>query len=168
MKISVVFLLIIILPDPAINAQNSSFIFKTNLHENYFPSYTSNGNFSLSTTKRGTDPSESYMIRIYDHGKDDIPRIVMLPENIKALTLQNFYIRGKKYNIKANVDSPEYIQQVRTGSTNNKILNHINLEKREINNENIKHPSKLFFVNYVHVYACAVCSARSGISATRS
>jgi trehalose/maltose hydrolase-like predicted phosphorylase len=62
-----------------INAQDSSFIFKTASLSNYFPGYIGNGNFSLSTTKLGTNPSESYMAWVYDHAKDDIARIAKLP-----------------------------------------------------------------------------------------
>ena len=79
MVISVVFFLLLILPAPAVKAQDSSFILDTHSLKNYFPGYTGNGNFSLSTTLLGTDPSESYMAWVYDHGKDDIPRIAKLP-----------------------------------------------------------------------------------------
>ena len=40
----------------------------------------------------------------------------ILPKNIKGLTLQNFYIRGKKYNITVNSNSLEFIQEIRSGN----------------------------------------------------
>ncbi len=79
MKISVIVILLLILPVPAVKAQDSSFILETHSFNNYFPGYTGNGNFSLSTSVLGSNPSESYMAWVYDHGKDDIPRIAKLP-----------------------------------------------------------------------------------------
>lgn len=71
-------------------AQNNGFILSTDkFHPSrqggisaslqYFPTYIGNGHFSLSSTQLGTAPAESYMIKVYDHGKDDIPRIANLP-----------------------------------------------------------------------------------------
>ncbi len=79
MKISILFVLLLILPVLVVKAQNSSFTLETHSLNNYFPGYIGNGNFSLSTTRLGTDPSKSYMAWVYDHGKDDIPRIAKLP-----------------------------------------------------------------------------------------
>jgi len=56
------------------------FILSTDNFQPYYAAYIGNGHFSLSTSRLGTSPAESYMIKIYDHGTDDIPRIACLPE----------------------------------------------------------------------------------------
>ncbi|MDP4172579.1 MAG: hypothetical protein Q8933_01310 [Bacteroidota bacterium] len=62
-----------------ISAQESNFILSTQHFLPYFPTYIGNGYFSLSSSQLATTASESYMIAVYDHGKDDIPRIACLP-----------------------------------------------------------------------------------------
>ncbi|MBU1799074.1 MAG: hypothetical protein KKF21_11910, partial [Bacteroidetes bacterium] len=61
-------------------AQDSNFVLTTNKTETYFPTYIGNGHFSISSSQLGTLPTESYMIKFYDHAKNDIPRIAALPE----------------------------------------------------------------------------------------
>ncbi len=60
--------------------QSDSFILTTHNFQPYFPTYIGNGHFSLSSSQLGTLPTESYIIKVYDNGKDDIPRIANLPE----------------------------------------------------------------------------------------
>ena len=60
--------------------QDSNFVLTTNKMETYFPTYIGNGHFSISSSQLGTLPTESYMIKFYDHAKNDIPRIAVLPE----------------------------------------------------------------------------------------
>lgn len=63
-----------------LSAQDESFMFSASSVHPYFPTYTGNGHFSLSSSPLGCQPAESYMIKVYDHGTDDIPRIACLPE----------------------------------------------------------------------------------------
>lgn len=74
--IIILFLLIVKIIFP----QSDSFILSTHNFQPYFPTYIGNGYFSLSSSSIGTLPTESYMIKVYDEGKDDIPRIACLPE----------------------------------------------------------------------------------------
>src|SRR5438093_3985608 len=60
-------------------AADSTFVFETKSLEPYAAGYLSNGTFSLVTTKLGITNAESYMIWVYDHGPDDIPRICLIP-----------------------------------------------------------------------------------------
>jgi trehalose/maltose hydrolase-like predicted phosphorylase len=64
---------------PALTAQDSSFVLQTQTLTPYVRSYLGNGVFSLATSQLGTQPAESYMIRVYDHAKDDVSRIARLP-----------------------------------------------------------------------------------------
>jgi trehalose/maltose hydrolase-like predicted phosphorylase len=63
--------------DPVINEKD--FILSTENFHPYFAAYIGNGHFSLSSSRLGTSSAESYMIKVYDHGEDDIPRIACLP-----------------------------------------------------------------------------------------
>lgn len=58
---------------------DSSFILETNSLQPYTSGSIGNGHFSLVTTPLGITDAESYMVRVYDHGPDDIPRIAVLP-----------------------------------------------------------------------------------------
>ncbi|MGE5401352.1 MAG: hypothetical protein ACM3S2_13200 [Ignavibacteriales bacterium] len=60
-------------------AQDESFLLQTRHFQPYFPTYIGNGYFSLSSTKLGTQQAESYMVKVFDNGKDDIPRIACIP-----------------------------------------------------------------------------------------
>lgn len=60
-------------------AQDSSFILTAGKEQQYYSTYLGNGYFSISSSQLGTLPSESYMIKFYDEGKGDIPRIAALP-----------------------------------------------------------------------------------------
>ncbi|HEX2982494.1 MAG TPA: hypothetical protein VHO28_03015, partial [Ignavibacteriales bacterium] len=71
-------MLILILPVFSF-AQDNNFILSTKNFNPYFPAFIGNGHFSLSTSQLGTQPAESYMIKVYDRGKDDIPRLANLP-----------------------------------------------------------------------------------------
>lgn len=112
MKIILLFFLFfvkIILP------QSNSFILSTHNFQPYFPTYIGNGHFSLSSSQLGTNPAESYMIKVYDEAEYDIPRIGCLPEwneinyfnGIKwlndfkfadTLEFQNYYQKLDMYN----------------------------------------------------------------------
>ncbi len=73
-------------------AQDSSFILSTGKVQNYFPTYIGNGHFSISSSQLGTKPTESFMVKLYDKGKNDIPRIAALPEWNEIN-----YFNGKKW-----------------------------------------------------------------------
>jgi trehalose/maltose hydrolase-like predicted phosphorylase len=79
MRITVVFLMFLILPEPAVNAQDSSFIFITKNLSNYTPASLGNGYFSIESSLSGTRQTGSYMVWVYDHGAHDVPRIARLP-----------------------------------------------------------------------------------------
>jgi len=61
------------------SAQDNNFILSTENFQSYFPTFIGNGNFSLSSTQTGLLPAHSYMIKVFDHAEDDIPRIASLP-----------------------------------------------------------------------------------------
>lgn len=56
-----------------------TFILETNQLEPYNRTYIGNGYFSLVSSPLGTQPTESYMAWVYDHGAEDVPRIAVLP-----------------------------------------------------------------------------------------
>jgi trehalose/maltose hydrolase-like predicted phosphorylase len=60
-------------------AQDSSFILKTNIFENYTLSSLSNGYFSIESSLLCSKKTSSYMAWIYDHGEGDVARIARLP-----------------------------------------------------------------------------------------
>src|SRR5713101_2280955 len=60
-------------------AQDSSFVLSTQNLNPYTPAYIGNGNFSLTTSRLGTNAVESYLAWVYDKGEGDIPRIAALP-----------------------------------------------------------------------------------------
>ncbi len=83
-------------------AQDSSFILSSGKMQNYYPAYIGNGHFSISTSQLGTTPTESYMIKLYDEGKNDISRIAALPEWNEIN-----YFDGNKWLNDLNVSSNE-------------------------------------------------------------
>ncbi|HKI77630.1 MAG TPA: hypothetical protein VKA26_03730 [Ignavibacteriaceae bacterium] len=60
--------------------QDSGFILTTGKTQVYYPCYIGNGHFSISSSQLGTKSTESYLVKFYDEGKNDIPRIAALPE----------------------------------------------------------------------------------------
>lgn len=74
------FVLFFLICGKLIFPQDESFLITAHKSKTYFPTYIGNGHFSLSSSLLGCFPSESYMIKLYDHGRDDIPRIACLPE----------------------------------------------------------------------------------------
>lgn len=56
-----------------------SFILETKSLTPYFSGYIGNGHFSLVSTPLGITDAPSYMAKVYDHGKDDVPRIAIIP-----------------------------------------------------------------------------------------
>lgn len=60
-------------------AQDSSFVLTATTLEPYHASFLGNGYLSIATSRLGTGPDPSYMARVYDQGKGDIPRIAELP-----------------------------------------------------------------------------------------
>ena len=74
------FLIFFLICEKLIFPQDSDFLITAQKSKTYFPTYIGNGNFSISSSQLGTLPTESYMIKVYDRGKDDIPRIACLPE----------------------------------------------------------------------------------------
>lgn len=83
-------------------AQDSSFVLSTGKTQIYYPTYLGNGHFSITSTQLGTLPSESYMIKFYDEGKDDIPRIAALPSWNEIN-----YFDGEKWLNDSDLDSEE-------------------------------------------------------------
>ena len=65
--------------DVPLAAQDRSFVLHTQTLAPYTPAYLGNGQFSMTTSPRGTSPTLSYMVGVYDHGEADIPRIAALP-----------------------------------------------------------------------------------------
>ena len=58
--------ILFVLPTGVVLSQDSSFILTTNNFEKYFPTYIGNGYVSLSSSRLGTLPAESYMAKVYD------------------------------------------------------------------------------------------------------
>ncbi len=73
-------------------AQDSSFVLKTDSPQPYTRTYLGNGYFSMVSSQLGSKPTESYMIRVYDHVEGDVPRIALLP----AWNEVNFF-NGRKW-----------------------------------------------------------------------
>lgn len=61
------------------SAQDNTFILSTNNFHPYFPTFIGNGYFSLASAPLGLSQASSYVIKVFDHAKDDIPRIADLP-----------------------------------------------------------------------------------------
>lgn len=83
-------------------AQDSSFILTARKAQTYYPAYLGNGHFSISSSQLGTLPSESYMIKFYDEGEDDIPRIAALPSWNEIN-----YFDGKKWLNDSDINAEE-------------------------------------------------------------
>jgi len=72
----------------AYGAQRSSFVlFTTSPFENYTPTYIGNGNIGVSSSRLGTQATDSYMAWIYEHFPGDVARNAALP----AWNEVNFY-----------------------------------------------------------------------------
>jgi len=80
LKLLIVFASIFLLTNGLVKSQDSTFILNTGKTEEYFQTYLGNGHFSITSSQLGLLPTESYMIKYYDHAKNDIPRIAALPE----------------------------------------------------------------------------------------
>lgn len=91
-------------------AQDESFILSTNKFQPYFPTYIGNGHFSLASSQLGSLQAESYMINVYDHGQDDIPRIAALPSWNEI----NYYDGNRWLNSSSSDSSAfkNYLQQL--------------------------------------------------------
>jgi len=89
-----------------IKAQDNTFILSTNKLQPYYPAYIGNGHFSMSTSQFGILESESYMIKVYDHGKDDIPRIANLPSWNEV----NYYNGTKWFDYSDSAEINNYSQ----------------------------------------------------------
>ena len=63
----------------AFAAQDPTFVLTTEKLEPYVRPYLGNGYFSLLTSQWGSKPEYSYMVRLYDHVPDDVPRLATLP-----------------------------------------------------------------------------------------
>jgi len=74
-----VFLGLLTISSRSASAHDASFVFTTTSLTPYTRAYLGNGFFSMVTEPVGTRPTESYMIKIYDHTVDDVPRIAALP-----------------------------------------------------------------------------------------
>lgn len=82
--------------------QDSNFLLTTEKTQNYYPCYIGNGHFSISSSQLGTIPTESYMIKLYDKGEKDVPRIAALPEWNEIN-----YFNGEKWLNDLNINSSE-------------------------------------------------------------
>jgi trehalose/maltose hydrolase-like predicted phosphorylase len=68
------------IPAIALSTEASrDFIMETDTLIPYFPGYLGNGHFSLVSSQLGINDAESYMAWVYDHGKEDVPRIAVIP-----------------------------------------------------------------------------------------
>lgn len=56
-----------------------TFILETQNWTPYTPTYLGSGLMSLSSSHLGTDPADSFMAGVYDHGPGDVPRLARLP-----------------------------------------------------------------------------------------
>jgi|HubBroStandDraft_6_1064221.scaffolds.fasta_scaffold22794_1 trehalose/maltose hydrolase-like predicted phosphorylase len=56
-----------------------TFIVETQSWTPYTPTYLGSGLIGLSSSRLGTDPAESFMAGVYDHGPGDVPRLTLLP-----------------------------------------------------------------------------------------
>jgi len=83
-------------------SQDSGFILTAGKVQTYYPAYIGNGHFSISSSRLGTAPAESYMINFYDEGKNDIPRIAALPEWNEIN-----YFNGEKWINNVDVNSEQ-------------------------------------------------------------
>ncbi|MGH9857479.1 MAG: hypothetical protein ACRD4B_06505, partial [Acidobacteriota bacterium] len=64
---------------PAANPPSSGFVLQATKLQPYTPGFVGNGHFSLVTTPLAITDAPSYMAWVYDHGKDDVPRIAIIP-----------------------------------------------------------------------------------------
>jgi trehalose/maltose hydrolase-like predicted phosphorylase len=85
---------ILLLFNNEIYSQDESFQLRTQNFKPYYPAFTGNGHYSVSTSVTGTLPAESYMIKVYEQAENDIPRIACLPEWNEI----NFYNGSKWLN----------------------------------------------------------------------
>ena len=115
--IKIVFLLLLLISFTQCYSQDSSFILTTGKTKGYFPCYIGNGHFSSSSSPLGTKPSESYMIKVYDKGKNDIPRIAALPEWNEIN-----YFDGNKWLNDLNVSSNDISSYSQTLDMQNGLL----------------------------------------------
>ncbi len=60
-------------------ADDSSFIFEAASPQPYAPAYLGNGVLGLDTTPLATSAAGMYLAGVYDHTKDDVPRIARAP-----------------------------------------------------------------------------------------
>ena len=97
--------------------QDSNFLLTTGKTHNYYPCYIGNGHFSISSSQLGTIPTESYMIKLYDKGKNDIPRIAALPEWNEIN-----YFDGEKWLNDLNINSSEISNYSQTLDMQNGLL----------------------------------------------
>jgi trehalose/maltose hydrolase-like predicted phosphorylase len=65
-------LLLFLLTDP-------TFLLETHTPTPYTRTYLGNGEIGLSSSESGIQPAQCFMAGVYDHARDDIPRIAVLP-----------------------------------------------------------------------------------------
>jgi len=58
---------------------DSTFILQTRSWAPYTRTYLGSGLIGLSSSRLATDPAESFMAGVYDHGEGDVPRVAALP-----------------------------------------------------------------------------------------
>ncbi|MGH7972081.1 MAG: hypothetical protein ACREIC_25490, partial [Limisphaerales bacterium] len=56
-----------------------TFILETQSWTPYTKTYLGSGLIGLSSSRLGTDPADSFMAGVYDHGRGDVPRLALLP-----------------------------------------------------------------------------------------
>ena len=59
--------------------QEGTFVFRAQALSPYTRTYLGNGQFGLVSSQLSTNPAESFMVKVYDHSPDDVPRIAALP-----------------------------------------------------------------------------------------
>lgn len=63
----------------AFAAEDPTFVLTARELTPYTRTYLGNGQFSVVSSQLGTNPAESFMIKVFDHAPDDVARIAALP-----------------------------------------------------------------------------------------
>ena len=79
MRRATLFAFLVLEPLFTLAAQDPTFVLTTEKLEPYVRPYLGNGYFSVLTSQWGSKPEYSYMVRLYDHAPDDVPRLATLP-----------------------------------------------------------------------------------------
>lgn len=78
-KLTVLLIVLAVSAIPCAEQDSAGFVLQAKALQPYMPGFIGNGHFSLVTTPLAITDAPSYMAWVYDHGKDDIPRIAIIP-----------------------------------------------------------------------------------------